>query len=212
MSYLSVTKFGDYQHYKNRKPRWVKLYVDLLDPHNKLNYLPVEARFLFDRLLLLAAEWDNAIPNDSELIARLVVMQPRECRECLEMLLKGRWIIERKTKRRASKPASNPASRNAPPETEAEAEREKEKAVAATINNALNRRLPISLEKQIELGKMLPYLHDRDDGSLTILETAAKKVPLAAVCRIRESVQHANKRVGVGYAVNALKSEAEEAA
>ena len=120
--YLSVTNFRRHQHYKHRKPPWVKFYVELLDPHNKINKLPVEARFLFDRLLLLAAEWDNSIPNDFELIAKLVVMDKRACRESLALLLKGRWLTEKKTKRCASKAASKAASNVAPTETETETE------------------------------------------------------------------------------------------
>lgn len=124
MNYLAVSKFDSFQHYKNRKPSWVKFYVSLLDPKHPLNQLPVPTRYLFDRLLLLAAEWSNAIPNDSELIAKLVGMETGECREGLEQLKKGRWIKEKQTKRRASKPASKPASKSAPPERELEREKE----------------------------------------------------------------------------------------
>lgn len=84
-------------------------------------------------------------------------------------------------------------------EVEVEAESESETAVG---------RLPISLEKRLELEKMLPYLHDRDEGSLSVLESSAVKVSLAGVCKVRESVQQTSKRVGVGYAVNALRDEA----
>lgn len=120
MSYLSVTKFDEYQHYKNRKPPWVKFYVSLLDPHHPLNELPIVTRYVFDRLLLLAAEYDNAIPNDSELIAKLLRVPPGDCAESLASLEKGRWIKVTRTKRRASKGAS----KIAPPETEREAEKE----------------------------------------------------------------------------------------
>lgn len=119
MKYIAVCKFDEHQHYKNRKPTWVKFYVKMLDPHHPLNELPITTRYLFDRLLLLAAEYNNAIPNDSELIAKLLRMPPRTCREGLDELLKGRWIKEKSTTRRAS----NRASRN----VSAEREREKEK-------------------------------------------------------------------------------------
>lgn len=122
MNYLSVAKFDSYQHYKNRKPSWVKFYVSLLDPNHPMNQLPVPTRYLFDRLLLLAAEWNNAIPNDSELIAKLLRMEPGECREGLDELRKGRWIKVTTTKRRASKSARGAASKSAPPELEIERE------------------------------------------------------------------------------------------
>jgi hypothetical protein len=111
MKYLAVCKFDEYQHYKNRKPPWVKFYVKMLDPQHPLNELPVSTRYLFDRLLLLAAEYENAIPNDSELISNLLRMESGTCREGLDQLLKGRWIKEKGTKRSASKRASKVATR-----------------------------------------------------------------------------------------------------
>lgn len=102
MSYLSVSKFKAHQHYKNRRPPWIKFYVTLLDPHHPLNDLPVPTRYLFDRILLLAAEYDNAIPNDSELIAKWLRMSSTACREGLAELEKGGWIKATRTKRRAS--------------------------------------------------------------------------------------------------------------
>lgn len=123
MSYISVARFNEYQHYKGRKPPWVKLYVKLIDPHSAFNRLPPTTRYLFVALLLLAAEWDNAIPNQNELIASTLAIPTRNVREGLAELKKGGWIKETKTPRRASKLASNPASDFAPPETEREIER-----------------------------------------------------------------------------------------
>ena len=123
MSYLSVARFNDYQHYKGRKPPWIKLYVKLIDPHSAFNRLPPTTRYLFVALLLLAAEWDNAIPNQNELIASTLAIPTRNVREGLAELKKGGWIKETKTPRRASKLASNPASDFALPEKEIEKER-----------------------------------------------------------------------------------------
>lgn len=206
MSYLSVTNFRKHQHYRNRKPPWIKFYVDLLDPHNKLNQLPLEARFLFDRLLLLAAEWDNAIPNDSELLARLVVMDSGACRESIDLLLKGRWLSQRKTRRRVSKTASNGASGFATTEQEAETEQEREleKALAGMPDFTFD-------EREIEVDRILGYCVDETAESRDVVLFFARQVPLASVVRVRESCR---KRAGcgVGYAVNALKDEAKEAA
>lgn len=114
--YISLTNWEKYQHYKNRRPPWVKFYTDLLHPYNKLNDLPVSTRFLFDRLLLLAADYGNVIPNDHELIASVLRMSREDVANGCEQLRKGRWIQVRKTRRRAS----NSASATAPPETETE--------------------------------------------------------------------------------------------
>ena len=117
--YLSVRNWGKYQHYRDRRPIWIKFYVEMLHD-DELQGLPIPARLLFDQLLLLAGEYANAIPNDSELIAKLVRMPPRTVRESLAELLRGRWIKATQTKRRASKPASKVAS----PEKEVEKEKE----------------------------------------------------------------------------------------
>jgi hypothetical protein len=127
LSYLHITNWEHFQHYKNRRPKWIKFYTDLLEPTNKLNELPVTTRFLFDRLLLLAANHDNLFLNDSEWIASVVRMDPQDCANGLSTLLKGRWLRETKTKRRASKPASASAPKAL--DTELELEKEKEKAV-----------------------------------------------------------------------------------
>lgn len=108
--YISVTNWRRYQHYRNRKPPWVKFYTELLHPANKINDLPIPTRFLFDRLLLLAAEYDNAIPNDSELVAKLLRMSPSDVSEGFDHLLKGKWISQTQTRRRASKRASKSAT------------------------------------------------------------------------------------------------------
>lgn len=98
--YLAVSNFDKHQHYKkNTRPSWIKYYVKLLDPHHPLNELPVTTRYVFDRMLLLAATHNNAVPNDSELIAKLLRMPPGDCREALDQLLKGRWIKEKQTTR-----------------------------------------------------------------------------------------------------------------
>lgn len=62
-----------------------------------------------------------------------------------------------------------------------------------------------------EVDKMLSCLalHSQDDSSFDVLLHYAKPLPLAALVKVRESVQRRGI-VGVGYAVNALKSEARE--
>ena len=119
MGYLRVTNWHKYQHYRNRKPVWIKLYVDVLYD-DKLRQLPVATRLLWDQLMLLAAERANVIPNDPELVAKLVGIPPRDCREGINQLLKGRWLSQTSGTRRASKPASKVAS----PEKELEKEKE----------------------------------------------------------------------------------------
>lgn len=107
--YLAVSKFDQHQHYKrNLRPTWIKFYTSLLDPHHPLNELPIATRYTFDRMLLLAANYGNAIPNDYELIAKLLRMPLGDCAEALEQLKKGRWIHEKQTPRTSRRQASRP--------------------------------------------------------------------------------------------------------
>ena len=96
MSYLRVRNWERYQHYKDRKPPWIKFYVEMLDE---------EAHALTDRqfgqltkLFLLAARRDNAIPNDPAVIAQMIGTPVEELE--LDALLKKRYLVTSRTKRR----------------------------------------------------------------------------------------------------------------
>ena len=195
MSYLSVVKFDQHQHYKNRRPPWVKFYVSLLDVHHPLNALPIPTRYLFDRLLLLAADYDNAIPNDPELIAKLLRMPPRACREGLTQLLKGRWIKETRTKRRASKAASDFAP--------IEAERETE-IIKSSSRTSTNGHYAIP---EIELAKLLVELTDKDDRTEQTIRGIARKqkLPQAAFMYARDCATGPGVVSRTKVAVAALK-------
>lgn len=106
MSYLRIRNWERYQHYRDRRPPWVKFYVELLDDL-QIRSLPLPTRFLMCQLLLLAARHDNAILKNSEAIANDLRMKPEDVHEGLEELLRIRWIQETRTPRRASKPASS---------------------------------------------------------------------------------------------------------
>lgn len=69
--YLSVRNWEKFQHYKQRRPPWVKFHVELLDDY-ELMHLSISSQLVYDRLLLLAARLDNAIPNDAKYVASLI--------------------------------------------------------------------------------------------------------------------------------------------
>jgi hypothetical protein len=56
--YLVITKAGDYQHYRTRRPPWVKLHRRILDD-KKLSHLPPAVRWLFLGLVILTSEEEN---------------------------------------------------------------------------------------------------------------------------------------------------------
>lgn len=103
--YLAVTNWNRYQHYKDRSPVWIKLYVDALN-NEKLKALPLSTRLLWDQMLLLAATFQNSVPNSPELVGNLTGIDSELCREGIALLVKGRWLREKQTRRSASRVAS----------------------------------------------------------------------------------------------------------
>lgn len=70
-SLLAVKDFDRFQHYKDRRPAWIKLYNDLLDDY-AFTCLPDASKWLAVGLWLLASRHENRIPNDPKWIARMV--------------------------------------------------------------------------------------------------------------------------------------------
>ena len=62
--FLSVSRWREYQYYKDRRPIWIKLYLDLLDKQD-FSELPVTTQLLWFKLLLLAARTGNVMRKRS---------------------------------------------------------------------------------------------------------------------------------------------------
>lgn len=69
--FLAVKNFERFQHYKDRKPTWIKLYNDLLDDYD-FCALPDSSKWLAIGLWLLASRSDNRIRNDPVWIGRMI--------------------------------------------------------------------------------------------------------------------------------------------
>ena len=69
--YLRIKNWEKFQHYKGRRPPWVKFHVELLDDY-ELMHLAISSQLVYDRLLLLAARLENLIPNDPKYVASLI--------------------------------------------------------------------------------------------------------------------------------------------
>jgi hypothetical protein len=108
--HLRVRNWERFQHYKKRRPPWVKLYDELLDDE-EMTAMPKEARLLFPLVLLVAARKNNRIPNDSRWLATELALPLADVRKGLGALLASGHVV-------------NGASASAPemlsPETEAE--------------------------------------------------------------------------------------------
>lgn len=133
MSYLRIRNWQTYQHYKNRRPVWVKLYVSQLRDH-ELKRLPISTRLLFDQLLLLAAEYENAIPKDFEELSSATRIPNEDVVDGVRLLVEGGWIQETSTKRRASSALAVPLANGYQDATlEKEKEEEKEPTGAQSL-------------------------------------------------------------------------------
>jgi hypothetical protein len=113
VSYVAVRNLERYQHDKERRPPWVKLYVAMLNDED-FGTLSVPARLVFLLSLLLAADRNNRIPADPGWMAVEMRMPRSVIAKALAELLAGSYLIP------ASTVASNGAGESARPETETE--------------------------------------------------------------------------------------------
>ncbi len=64
MDYLQVKNLDHYQHYKDRDPKWIKLYYSILDDEIFMILTEVE-RCRYMTCLIIASRTENKIPYDS---------------------------------------------------------------------------------------------------------------------------------------------------
>ena len=67
MEFISVTKWDDFQHYKERNPPWIKFYTTILND-NDIARLPDASKAHLFAIFLLASLYNNAIPADGDFI------------------------------------------------------------------------------------------------------------------------------------------------
>lgn len=67
--HVSVKNFEKYQHYKNRRPPWIKLYQDLLEDY-AFTRLQDASKWHAVGFFLLASRYENRIPFDLPFITR----------------------------------------------------------------------------------------------------------------------------------------------
>lgn len=125
MRVLVVKNFEQFQHYKDRRPPWIKLYNDLLEDYAFLS-LPDAARSHLMLLWLLASRHGNRIPFDPKYIARAIQCTSRIDFDALTAsgLV---TVMDAEPVAGRTQDASTPLARrkqNALPETETETETE----------------------------------------------------------------------------------------
>lgn len=207
MSYLIVRNWERYQHYKNRRPIWIKFYVELLDDM-ELRKLPITTRLLWDQLLLLAAKSDNRILNDSEEIARSTRIPHEATANGIQELLEGRWLRQVRSKRHASKMLAN-RYQVATPEAETEKEQKQNRSKTTPRTTPDMNGLPIS--QQLHTLHLLNWIGDHsDNGTPTVITNLVNRTTEAQLIHVIESSKTAKARNRAKWAVGALQSELDE--
>lgn len=67
-THIAVKDWATHQHYKDRRPPWIKLYGALLDDPTFLA-LPEATQAQLIKLWLLASRMGHPLPNDPQLLA-----------------------------------------------------------------------------------------------------------------------------------------------
>ena len=70
-SYLSVKNWDEFQQYKDRDPKWIKLHRDILNNYEFDQLTETQQNHLI-KIWLLASKLDNNIPNDTIWIGRQI--------------------------------------------------------------------------------------------------------------------------------------------
>jgi hypothetical protein len=106
MRYLGVRNWGQYQHYRNRHPVWVKLHVKVLENEDLRGLCP-SSRLLALLVLAVAANRENRFPDDEGWLSVEVGMTRRACRRGLDDLVAITYLEPlARTAKSASKAAS----------------------------------------------------------------------------------------------------------
>lgn len=68
---MRVKNWGEFQQYKDRDPKWIKLHRDLLDDYDLEQIDEIQQLYLI-KIWLLAAKLDNKVPNDADWVKRKI--------------------------------------------------------------------------------------------------------------------------------------------
>src|SRR5512139_4031210 len=90
---LTPKNWKEFQHYKDRKPAWIKLHRELLDNY-EFACLPVASRALAPCLWLLASEYDDGnITGSMDALAFRLRMSREDFESALKPLIDGGFFI-----------------------------------------------------------------------------------------------------------------------
>lgn len=212
--FLRVRNWERYQHYKNRRPPWIKLHVETLDDY-ELMHLENDAQLVYERLLLLAARTDNNISHDPDWIGGQIVQDPRTVQAAVQTLIAAGFLTVAGRKRSASKAiaarkqnATTEAEQNA--ETEEELETEQTPGLPDESLDELSARLTANAAPFGSEARLYEVLSDMDKNSTKVLRPLLDKLPVSAIEQCRSEVVAKSPRKPTAYAVEILTSMIEK--
>lgn len=144
--YLRVTNYEKYQHYKDRRPIWVKFYVELLNDY-ELNRLKPASRLVAVMLLLVAATQDNKIPYDPEWLAGELHMTVGSVTSSVESLVSIGFLTLASRNHSASKAIAKRAASASPEKRERKKEEKKEPKAFVLIESEIKETIERSLRE-----------------------------------------------------------------
>lgn len=92
MKTLRVKDWERFQHYKHRRPPWIKFYDDILED-DELREMPKEARLLYCLVLLVAARKNNRFPNNPVWLAEELALPLADVKKGLSALLASGHLL-----------------------------------------------------------------------------------------------------------------------
>lgn len=131
MSTITPKGWDSFQHYKDRKPAWIKLHRDLLD-NFEFHCLPIASKALAPCLWLLASEYEGGnIPADWRLIAFRLRMTAKEVEDAVTPLISSGFFIASESLADGKRIACLEKER----ETEGETETERDSAPTGAVSS-----------------------------------------------------------------------------
>lgn len=147
MGYFSVKDFERHQHYKDRRPPWIKLYNDLLSDYEFCK-LPDASKMHLVAIWLLASRYENRVPDDIEWLAGQISATEKID---LKVLVDAGFIIVAQACSKTLADCKQSAMPEKETETEGEGEVETEKNGRATRSP-----LPVNTQETRKRGTRIP--------------------------------------------------------
>ncbi|MCR4339132.1 MAG: hypothetical protein NUW01_04500 [Gemmatimonadaceae bacterium] len=188
--WIVITNWAKFQHYKDRRPPWIKNYIELLARDEYLE-LSGARRGLLHGLWLAYAQSGTTMRADIKLINSRLGLQAKMVD--LEALNHAGFITLSASKTLAAR------YQDASPE-QRESKKEKEQALTSKADASANGLDP---EKTLELGKIIEQLRGVDDRTWNILQPLAAQVPQSILADLRTR----STGKGPGWIVRALQAE-----